>query len=382
MQAMTPQKSPIAFFAFFIGLTILVLYMMTPFIGTIVFSMTMALVLKPLYDRLLKALKGRSGWAVAVTLLITILVPMVLIWFAGSIVIRQVEKASNSAAASEAAPAPSADATTTGSTNLTPDQQAQLQALATKLGGLLEKMATSTGKDPAQLKQEITQEMAELASDTLKTLANLGMTLFNLFLMTVIFMMIVAPMLLNFDAFVNWIEQISPFPVEITQIFFTKVRLMTLAMFASIFIIAALQGLVMGFFFWLAGAPALPLWTFLSMLAAMMPFGASIIAIPVGIFMILGGNTTGGLIVILGYVLIVSNIDTFLRPALVPKGAALTYALTLLATLGGLYVFGFLGVIYGPVIMVLFVTVLQVYQQYYGPRATKQAADTHLSPAE
>jgi predicted PurR-regulated permease PerM len=366
MQELSTPKSSIAFFAFFIGLAALVIKMMAPFLGTIIFALTMTLILKPLYDRLLKAFKGRSGWAVSITLLITVLVPVVIVWAAGNLVMKEIS--ANSAGATEPEAAASVSSTS-------PETQTRLTGVADQLSSLLENMALPAQASASQAKAEVAKGIAGLAGQVVKTLATLGMSIFNLFLLTMIFLMIVAPMLLNFDGFVSWIEQVSPFPVEITNIFFTKVRLMTLAMFASIFIIAILQGLVMGFFYWLAGVPSLPLFIFLSMLAAMLPFGCSIIAIPVGLYMIFTGNPTGGMIVILGYVLIVSNIDTFLRPALVPKGAALTYALTLLATLGGLYMFGFLGVIYGPVIMILFVTTIQVYQQYYGPRATKQASD-------
>jgi predicted PurR-regulated permease PerM len=357
MQQPVLSKSPVAFFAFFTGIAILVIAMLYPFLGAIIFSLTMSIVLKPLYDRLLAAFKGRSGLAVSITLLIALLVPITIAWFAGSLMLRQIS--------SSAASAESSSTTTTNGSTATVDTQ----AIVTDLGNLLEKLTASGQVDKAKLQASVANAIAQTAKGIVSLITGIGFSLLNLFLTTIIFLMIVAPLLLNFDSFISWIQQVSPFPVDITNVFFEKVRLMTLAMFASIFIIAILQGLVMGAFFWLGGAPQLPVLILLSMIAAMLPFGCSIVAIPVGIFMIATGDVVSGLIVILGYVLIVSNIDTFLRPALVPKGAALTYALTLLATLGGLQMFGFMGVIYGPVIMVLFVTAIQVYRQYYGPRA-------------
>ncbi len=77
------------------------------------------------------------------------------------------------------------------------------------------------------------------------------------------------------------------------------------------------------------------------------------------------GNYFGGVLVLLGYFLIVSNIDNLLRPRLVSKEAYLSFALVLLSALGGYELFGFFGVVYGPVLMILFLTVLEVYETYY-----------------
>ena len=49
------------------------------------------------------------------------------------------------------------------------------------------------------------------------------------------------------------------------------------------------------------------------------------------------------------------------------KEAYLSFALVLLSALGGYELFGFFGVVYGPVLMILFLTVLEVYETYYAP---------------
>ena len=59
--------------------------------------------------------------------------------------------------------------------------------------------------------------------------------------------------------------------------------------------------------------------------------------------------------------LIVGSVDNFLRPRLVGKQAQLPNLLVLLGTLGGLFFFGPVGVILGPVVAALFVTVWQLY---------------------
>ena len=58
-------------------------------------------------------------------------------------------------------------------------------------------------------------------------------------------------------------------------------------------------------------------------------------------------------------------IDTLLRPKLVPEEAYLHPLLLILSVFGGLALAGLMGVIYGPVIMILFVTSIETYVQYY-----------------
>jgi hypothetical protein len=84
----------------------------------------------------------------------------------------------------------------------------------------------------------------------------------------------------------------------------------------------------------------------------------------VGIVLIVSGSTWQGIFVIAAFLLVVANIDTVLRPVLMPKGAYLNPALVILSVFGGLGLMGFVGIIYGPVIMILLTTSIDVYTKY------------------
>jgi hypothetical protein len=92
--------------------------------------------------------------------------------------------------------------------------------------------------------------------------------------------------------------------------------------------------------------------------------GISLVAWPVGILLILNGQTWQGIFVILAFIIFVGNIDTVLRPRLVPKEAYLNPALIILSVFGGLQLMGVIGALYGPVIMILLVTCIDVYSKY------------------
>ena len=83
-----------------------------------------------------------------------------------------------------------------------------------------------------------------------------------------------------------------------------------------------------------------------------------------GIVLIVSGSTWQGIFVIAAFLLVVANIDTVLRPVLMPKGAYLNPALVILSVFGGLGLMGFVGIIYGPVIMILLTTSIDVYTKY------------------
>ncbi len=156
-----------------------------------------------------------------------------------------------------------------------------------------------------------------------------------------------------------------PFPPDITNLYLDKIQLMIMAMFKGTFLLAILAGLAMGLVLLIAGVPYVFILTILSMFLALLPMiGISLIAWPIGIILILDGQVWQGVFVIVAFLLLVANIDTVLRPMLVPKDAYLNPALVMLSVFGGLSLMGFIGLIYGPVIMILLVTSLEVYAKY------------------
>ena len=136
-------------------------------------------------------------------------------------------------------------------------------------------------------------------------------------------------------------------------------------MFKGTFIIAITQGLAMGLVLWIAGVPFIMFLTLLSIFLSLVPVvGISLVAWPVGLLLIVSGNVWQGIFVIAAFLLVIANIDNILRPSLIPKGAQLNPALVILSVIGGLRVMGIIGALYGPVVMILLVTSIEVYTKY------------------
>ena len=315
---------------------------MQPYLAIVAFSLLSVIILKPLYDRFFRWVGGRAGLATMATLAVFFLAILVPLWLAGRVAANQFQQMAQ-------------DLEQPGSVEQLSD------ALNTRLRSVLGPQAQLT---PAQ-QEQIRAAATGVAKRAAAAVVNLGMSIPTMLASLFVFLGIVGVLLPTYDDFVQRIKRLSPLDDAVDALFLRRIKLTVWAMFIAIFVIAVVQGLVMGLFIWFAGVPYAPLWTLLSVVCAMLPLGASLIAIPLGIAHLLIGNYTAAVIILAGYLLVVSNLDTFIRPRLVPKEAYLNFALVLISALGGYALFGFFGVVYGPVVMIMFLTTLEVYEMYY-----------------
>ena len=172
------------------------------------------------------------------------------------------------------------------------------------------------------------------------------------------------------------LKKLSPLDDGIDQLFLDRMRIITKSMMLSIVVVAIVQGLATGLLMWLTGTPHVIGLTLLASLLAILPGGAAIIAIPVGIAHIINGNLWSGIIIIAGTVSFVSALANQVRPRMVSKDVNINRAFMLMCVLSGIAIFGLFGVVYGPLIMILFTTTLEVYLQYYRPNKPSVVAST------
>ncbi|KKP80333.1 MAG: hypothetical protein A2271_04635 [Candidatus Moranbacteria bacterium RIFOXYA12_FULL_35_19] len=128
-------------------------------------------------------------------------------------------------------------------------------------------------------------------------------------------------------------------------------------------IIAIIQGILMSFVLWITGVPSPVIWGVITTIVSLIPMlGAALIWLPAGIIMLFLGNVWQGILILSFGALAVSTIDNILRPKLVGKETSLHPLLVFFSTLGGIALFGLIGILLGPVIIVLLVSLLEIYQ--------------------
>ncbi len=182
----------------------------------------------------------------------------------------------------------------------------------------------------------------------------------------IIYMYVFVSLLKHQTKIMEIVHKLNPLGDDISQLYFSRMGAMTGAMVRGQFIIAFCQGTVDALLLYIGGIHTAFLFFEVVLVAlSIIPLGGGILVLPIGAIMVLTGNVWGGLLVILGHLLIVTNIDNVMRPRLVPDEARLDPALTLLAVFAGLGLFGFIGIVLGPVIMIVLVTTLQVYLEVF-----------------
>lgn len=182
----------------------------------------------------------------------------------------------------------------------------------------------------------------------------------------IIFLYVLISLLVNKNEVITLIRRLNPLGEEVTDLYLAKMGAMVKGTVKGQFIIAAIQGVLGAISIYIAGFHD-GFFIFAIFLTALsvIPLGSGIVTIPFGIGLMFFGNIAGGLFVVLFHVLGITNVDNFLRPILVPKEARLDPALMLLSVFSGITMFGFFGIILGPVLMILIVTTISVYLFVY-----------------
>jgi predicted PurR-regulated permease PerM len=227
--------------------------------------------------------------------------------------------------------------------------------------------------------QLTTQQVTETISTSIETFSKTIATniissisgVFAAITTAIIYIYVFMSLLINKDRLRKSLSKLNPLGQEVSYLYFDRMGSMTKATVRGQFIIALCQGLESAFILSIAGLN--DLFFFFALLLTVLsiiPLGAGIVTIPIGIVMILTGNVWGGALVIANHLLVVTNIDNVMRPRLVPKEARLDSALMMLSVFSGLAYFGFVGIVLGPVLMIVIVTTIQMFMEVYRDTAS------------
>jgi len=121
-------------------------------------------------------------------------------------------------------------------------------------------------------------------------------------------------------------------------------------------VVAIVQGFIGGVVFWALGVEGALLWSVLMGFFSLLPaIGTGLIWVPVAIYLFATGAVAKALILVFCGMFVIGMVDNVLRPILVGRDTRLPDYVVLITTLGGIEVFGFSGIVIGPVIAALFI---------------------------
>ena len=153
-----------------------------------------------------------------------------------------------------------------------------------------------------------------------------------------------------------------PLEPEDENLMVEKFLSVTRATLKGSLVIGIVQGLLAGAGFAVAGIEGSAFWgTVMAVMSIIPAVGAGLVWVPAVIYLFVIGKTGVAIVLGLWCLVVVGTVDNFLRPALVGRDTKMPDLMVLISTLGGLFYFGAVGFIIGPVVAALFIAVWEIY---------------------
>jgi predicted PurR-regulated permease PerM len=263
-------------------------------------------------------------------------------------------------------------------TNLNDLGNTTLQAVNQLLARVPFLHVTVTGESLRKTMATVAQKAGEW---TLHFLQGTAGSLFGAVTSAIIFLYVFVALLTNREKLLTLIRQLNPLGDEVTDLYLRKMGSMVRGTVNGQFVIALCQGVAGAASVYVGGFhQGFFIFAILLTALSIIPLGGGIVTIPFGIGMVFYGNIIGGVFVVAWHLLVVTNLDNFLRPILVPRDARLNPALMLLAVFAGIAMFGPWGIVIGPVLMIVIVTTIDVYLAVYKGVELQESDDQDSKP--
>lgn len=325
--------------------TVLFVIVLWPLSGAVSWAVFIAIVFSSLQDRSVLVCRGRKGWAAFGTLMVivvSVLLPMALL---------------TSSIAQEATAF--YQRFKTGEIQLSQFLQSGLNALPdwarsmldrlglADLGAMQRRLVEALGRSS----EALTSRVFVLGQNTLDFLVSFFVMLYLLFFL-----------LRDGKNLSAQTARALPLREEHTRRLLKQFATVVRATVKGNVVVALVQGALGWLAFWVLGITAPLLWGALMAMLSLLPaVGAALVWGPVALYLLSTGSIAQAVGLTAWGVLVIGLVDNVLRPILVGKETRMPDYLVLIATLGGLSVFGLNGFVIGPVIAALFIAAWDIF---------------------
>jgi predicted PurR-regulated permease PerM len=312
--------------------------MVLPFVQVLMWATVLAIMASPLNVALRRRGRGTTLSAAITTavVVLTVLIPLLFLGFA------LVREATNTAPAIEAF------------------IRRTLDPESAFMKWLSQYMDTGALQSPTAIRDQLAQWRSALFTWTLGTLGSvLGILAQVFFVIFTLFYL-----LRDSDRILPTVRNLMPLTAQQSEAVLWRTSEVISASLTGVLLIAALQGLAGGLAFWVLGLPSVLLWGVVMFLFAMVPMvGPSIVWVPAAIYLAANGHWIKASLLTAWGVAVIGLLDNVLRPRLVGQKTRLHELVVFFSVLGGLQVFGVLGLIVGPVVVAITLALIEVLRQ-------------------
>lgn len=340
-----------------ITISLLFLWMVRDFLIALLLAAIFTAMSNPLYVRVKRLVGGRSAIASAIT--ITALFVVVGVPLSGFMTLVATQAVEISQAAR-------------------PWIEQQIAAP----GGLrefLEQFPMLKGVVPEET--EIISKVGEFASAAGRFLANsvVGLTrgTVNFFLQLFVLLYAMFFFLKDGDDILDRILYYVPLPPDAEMELIDKIVSVTRAVLKGSIVIGIIQGTLAGAAFWIVGIPGWAFWTTVMIVLSTIPaIGSALVWMPATIYLAVNSDILTVILFVSWCAAVVGSVDNFLRPRLIGRDTKMPDLLVLIGTLGGIFLFGAIGFILGPIIAGLFLAIWYMYGETYSDYLEESGVET------
>ncbi|MBA2301786.1 MAG: AI-2E family transporter [Acidobacteria bacterium] len=321
--------------------------MLQPFINVVLWAAVLAIVFYPMHQRIKARVGSPSGAAISSTLLVVVLIllPATFITIA---VVRELAGAADNLQAGV--------------------QRMSSTATIPGLGWVLDRLRGYIDIDPVAAQAFVAQRLqtwgGALAASTLLLVGGAVGAVVQMIL--VVFTMFY--MFRDGDNIRHAVYDILPLQRIQMHDITVRTREVIAATIYGVLVISAIQGTLGAIIFSILGLPSPLLWGVVMFFLSMIPMaGAFLVWVPAAIYLALTGAYIKAVVMVAWGVLVIGAIDNVLSPRLVGRRARLHELLIFFAVLGGLEVFGILGLVLGPVVVAVTLALIEMVRQAHRP---------------
>lgn len=170
----------------------------------------------------------------------------------------------------------------------------------------------------------------------------------------------------DYDSILEGILHLSPLSTSQEKRILTRIKDVSSSALLGTLVTGVAQGIAGGFALWICGLPGL-FWGGVMAFASLIPvIGTALIWIPATIYLVISGSTGYGIFLGVWCLVVVGMMDNFVRPIFMKGGANMSTALIFLSILGGINLFGIMGILYGPLVFGIALVLLYIYEAEFG----------------
>jgi len=216
--------------------------------------------------------------------------------------------------------------------------------------------------DPKELATKVGELVGAIGNFVVSGLSGFTKGAANFFFLLFICLFTMYYFLIHGDSYLRTFLFYLPLKSEEENLLLSKFTTVTKATLKGTLVIGIIQGTMIGVAMAICGIPNTLFWGVIAAVMSIIPaVGPAVVWIPATAYLLIVGDTWQGISLALFGAIVVGNIDNLLRPKLVGKSAQLSDLMVLFGTLGGIAIFGIAGIIIGPIIAALFISLWEIY---------------------